>query len=343
MAVDGLKKNGLFVNGPFFWYQYIPGLIFWILLTLPVLKLFSKTASYSLIRRIPLVIGLGILLGIVKNLFAWFSYFASGTISGKYPFSIISLDKFFSRVTLFYYMESIIIAWVMLIIFFIIELYRGYQIKTEEAAQLQTQLANAQLESLRMQLQPHFLFNAHNTVSMLIRTKKYDQATEMISKISDLLRNSLNSQEGQFTILKDELSLLNAYLEIEQIRFEDHLFVKLEMNPSTESIPIPHLLLQPIIENAFKHGISKNLGPSELIVKSKVLEEKLHLTVFNTGPALPENWRLKDQKGIGLSNTINRLSGLYDPGTFSFSLQSKNGGVIARITLPQSPKAYAAH
>ncbi|MCE7991027.1 MAG: histidine kinase [Roseivirga sp.] len=334
MAIDGLKKNGLFTNGPFFWYQYFPGLVFWMLMTLPVLRLFSKTASLPVARRIATIIGLGILLGIVKNLFAWFSYFISGTLAGKYSFSIVSLDEFFSRVTFFYYMESIIIAWVLLIIFFIVELYRGYQIKTEEAARLQAQLANAQLETLRMQLQPHFLFNAHNTVSMLIRTKKYEQATEMISKISDLLRNSLSGQKAQFTPLKDELSALKAYLEIEQIRFEDHLSIKLDTDSSTDNILIPQLLLQPIIENAFKHGISKNLGPSELILKTRMLKDKLHISVYNTGPALAENWRLKDQQGIGLSNTIKRLSALYNGDNYGFSLQNKNEGVIARITLP---------
>lgn len=337
MAIDGLKKNGLFSNGPFFWYQYFPGLVFWMLLTLPALKLFSKTASIALIRRIPLVIGLGVLLGIIKNLAAWFTYFASGVIAGKFPLSIVSLDEFFSRVTLFYYMESIIIAWVLLIIFFIIELYKGYQTKAEEATRLQAQLANAQLESLRMQLQPHFLFNAHNTVSMLIRTRKYDQATEMISKISDLLRKSLNSQEEQFTSLKDEVGLLRAYLDIEQIRFEDHLTISLEIAPDTENIPVPHLLLQPLIENAFKHGISKSLGHSALVIKSSMMKEKLHLTVFNTGPSLPDHWRLRDQKGIGLSNTIQRLTALYTPDDYSFSLQNKQNGVITRITLALSP------
>ncbi len=343
MAIDGLKKNGLFSNGPFFWYQYFPGLVFWMLITLPVLSLFRKTAPLPLVKRIPVIFGLGVLLGIIKNLVAWFSYFTSGVIAGKFDFSIVSLNQFFSRVTLFYYMEAIIIAWVLLIIFLIIELYQGYQKKTEEAAQLQAQLANAQLESLRMQLQPHFLFNAHNTVSMLIRTKQYNQATEMISRISDLLRNSLNSRDDQFTSLKDELALLEAYLEIEQIRFEDHLTITLQIASETENIPVPHLLLQPLIENAFKHGISKSLGPSSLVIKSCVIESKLHITVFNTGPSLPDNWRLKDQKGIGLSNTVKRLSALYTPDNYSFSLHNKDQGVIVRITLSPSPDSYASH
>lgn len=343
MAIDGLKKNGLFTNGPFFWYQYFPGLVFWMLITLPVLRLFSKTASLSVTRRIVTIAGLGVLFGIVKNLVAWFSYFTSGSLVGKYPFSIVSLDEFFSRVTLFYYMESIIIAWVLLIIFYIVELYRGYQTKTEEATRLQAQLANAQLETLRMQLQPHFLFNAHNTVSMLIRTKKYEQATEMISKISDLLRNSLSGQKAQLIALKDELAILKAYLEIEQIRFEDHLSIKLEADPSTENTLIPQLLLQPIIENAFKHGISKNLGPSELVIKTSLIKDKLHLTVYNTGPRLPDSWRLKGQQGIGLSNTIKRLSALYDGDNYGFSLQNKDDGVIARISLPLKLHAHAAH
>ena len=287
-----------------------------------------------LVKRTISIIGLGIIIGTSKNALSWFIYFIQGATTDRFPWSFESLGVFYSKVTLFYYMESIIIAWVMLIVFFVLELYKNFKKKTLEAAELESQLAKAQLESLRMQLQPHFLFNAHNTVSMLIRTKQYEQATEMISKISDLLRQSLKSEEGQFVTLGRELEIIKDYLEIEQIRFEDHLTVSFDLDEALEDCLVPHLLLQPIIENAFKHGISKSLGNSELIISSMPIASGIRLSAYNSGPGLTKDWKMEQQDGIGLSNTAQRLARLYPDCSFKFEIFNDSDGVKVQIDLP---------
>ncbi len=339
MVIDSLKKNGLFSGSPFFLYQYLPGMLLWIIFTIPSLKLFSKTSSYAIGKRIPLLLAMGGGIGILKNIFSWLIYFVFMVSEGRFPATLDSLGTFLSRLNTFYFVEAAIIAIVMLIVFYIIELNKNYKLKSIEASQLESQLAKAQLESLRMQLQPHFLFNAHNTVSMLIRTKQYVQATEMISKISELLRNSLKSEEAQFVPLSRELELIKAYLEIEEVRFEDHLTISFDLDQNAENDLVPHLLLQPLIENAFKHGISKNLGASNLQIKTVRNGDIIRLTVHNTGPGLPEGWHQNGQSGIGLSNIQQRLSKLYEPGNFKFDIFNEADGVTATLQLPIKEQA----
>ncbi len=219
----------------------------------------------------------------------------------------------------------------MIIIFYILELNKKYRDKSIEATELEAQLAKANLNSLKMQLQPHFLFNAHNTVSMLIRTEQYAQATEMISKISDLLRNSLNSNEGQFGTVEDEMAIIQAYLDIEQVRFEDHLDIIFDLDSSADSFLIPHLLLQPIVENAFKHGISKNIGRSKLEIHTRLKSSELLLSVYNTGPTISD----KPEYGVGLSNTLERLDRLYGKGNYSMDHFNLKSGVTIEIRIPK--------
>ncbi|MBO3697025.1 sensor histidine kinase [Roseivirga sp. E12] len=334
VVIDTLKKGNLFSMEGILSYNYISGTIIWMLITLPLFRVFEKTSKFTLTKRALILVLLGIAVGVLKNFLTWLTVFIIGISSGLYSASWVSFKKFFSFITLFYYMEAIIISWVLLIIFFMLELYKQYKQKSIETAQLESQLANAQLESLRMQLQPHFLFNAHNTVSMLIRTEKYEQATEMISKISDLLRNSLKSEERQLVPLHQEVTLIKSYLEIEEVRFEDHLKINLQFDPNTLDIMVPNLLLQPLVENAFKHGISKNLGEAQLTLSSSLNRDKLVLTVANTGPSLPPDFRIEKATGIGLNNVIQRLSKLYSADRHSFEIKNSNTGVKVEIQIP---------
>ncbi|WP_139135201.1 sensor histidine kinase [Roseivirga sp. 4D4] len=333
VVIDLLKKGNILSMESIQVLRYIAGTSIWILLTFPLFRIFEKTSDLKLTKRALALILLGIAVGVFKNFVTWFVVFIVGVSSGSYSATWFSLQKFYSYITLFYYMEAIIITWVLLIIFYMLELYKNYQEKSLETAQLASQLANAQLESLRMQLQPHFLFNAHNTVSMLIRTKKYDQATEMISKISDLLRNSLKREERQLITLHQEIELIKNYLEIEEVRFEDHLKVDFRIDPNTLDYLVPNLLLQPLIENAFKHGISKNLDEAKLSIESTLDSDKLIMTVHNTGPNLPLDFKIEEVTGIGLNNVIERLNKLYGPD-HSFEIKNSDSGVKVEIRLP---------
>lgn len=332
--IDVLKKSYLLESWEFLIFQYMPSLVFWLLVTTSLFQFFSKTANWPLSRRLPTVVLLGAAAGVLKNAFAWLVYFFYGANQGQYPLSLSSLSQFFERVTFFYYMESMIIAWVLMIVFFMFELYNKFRAKSEQAAQLEAQLSSAQLDALRMQLQPHFLFNAHNTVSMLIRTKQYDQATTMISKISELLRNALNADQRQFVSLASELQSIKAYLEIEQVRFEGVLEVQIETDDASLDVQVPQLILQPIIENAFKHGISQKLGASELKIHTSKTAGKLEISIFNSGPHLQEVGELQDGEGIGLTNVKKRLEYLYGPGQCAFTLENEDNGVTAKLIIP---------
>jgi len=167
-----------------------------------------------------------------------------------------------------------------------------------------------------------------------VRNKKGDKAVQMISGLSELLRESLSREGKQFVAFEEEVALVKQYLEIEQIRFKDRLTVHLEIDPASREVPFPSLLLQPILENAFKHGISQSMEAAILRVKSELIEGKLHVWIDNSGPTLPEDWKLDEQEGIGLANTQSRLWQLYgDKATLSLFNLSLTG-VSAHIILP---------
>ncbi len=237
----------------------------------------------------------------------------------------------------FPFVEASIIAWVVLILFFLSELYLKYRDKSTEASMLKSQLIQARLETLKMQLQPHFLFNAHNTISMLIRTKKYDQAVDMTSQLSELLRATLNPDEKNFIRLDDEVTFARKFLAIESIRFEDILNVEIDIDPESTELMVPNLILQPVIENAFKHGISKHLGKSILRLKAKKVGEKVLISIFNTGPQLPSHFTFKNNRGVGLNNVVSRLNQSYQ-GNYIFSLSNRKDGVICEIEIPYNGK-----
>jgi sensor histidine kinase YesM len=184
--------------------------------------------------------------------------------------------------------------------------YHKYRNESIHSAKLETQLSQTQLRSLRMQLHPHFLFNALNTVSMLIRQKKDVEAIETISGISEMLRSSLSENNKHLVPLSEELEMINKYLKIEQIRFKDKLHIHFETEPESKQVKVPNLILQPIVENAFKHGISHELEDSFIEIKTRIKSKRLCISVFNTGPGISESFNIEKQSGIGLKN-INVL------------------------------------
>ena len=270
-------------------------------------------------------------LGFIKNLLTWGSSYILSFTSDK-PSSKTFLEAIGSS-TPFYYVEAIIIAGVATILLFVWELYQRFQQKSIQAAQLETQLANAELQALKMQLQPHFLFNAHNTISMLVRTKRHEQATDMIAALSDLLRSSLKGYSTQMITLGQELELIKKYLSIEQIRFEENLSINIEAQPDLLNQPVPNFILQPIVENAIKHGASKHIGKGELNIKAKIKEPYLVIRVENTGPLLRHNFDVKSRTGIGLSNTEKRLTQLYKVNGL-LGLRNENDKVVTEIKIP---------
>jgi len=197
--------------------------------------------------------------------------------------------------------------WVIVGIFYGFDYYFGARDARLRAAQLEGQLAKAELDVLRSQLQPHFLFNTLNLVSSLIHTD-VASADDMIGDLGALLRISLESQASHEVTLAEEMKAIELYLNIQRLRFQDTLTVEIKIDPSTLDARVPHLILQPLIENAFRHGISKRVGPGVLKIESRNGNGSLKLRISDNGPGTQGKI---ENTGIGLSNTRARLEKLY--------------------------------
>ena len=199
------------------------------------------------------------------------------------------------------------------------------------ASQLERLLAEARLQTLRTQLQPHFLFNALNTISAFVE-RNPKGARRMLEHLGDLLRFSLDTSARQETTLQEELAALEHYLSIQRVRFEDHLKVSVSAEPGTLRAAVPGLILQPLVENAIRHGATQ--ASSSIEVSAWRDNGRLHLRVSDDGPGLPPSWQLSESAGIGLSNTRQRLAQLY-PSAHTFAVgEGRDGGVVADIVIP---------
>jgi hypothetical protein len=208
--------------------------------------------------------------------------------------------------------------------------YRKYRDRERAAARLEVSLAEARLHALELQLQPHFLFNTLNSISALVRTAQQREAVTMIAGLSDLLRYSLDHAGEQRVALATELAITERYLEIERLRFPDRMAFEIDAPAEVRRAAVPTLLLQPLAENAIRHGIARSAGPGRVAIRARRDGAALCIEVFNTG-ALGEDHRA----GVGLRNTMDRLRHLYR-GDQRFELRAGDGGVIAAVRLPWS-------
>ena len=217
--------------------------------------------------------------------------------------------------------------------------YRRYLAGEQRAAQLQTQLAQAQLQALKMQLHPHFLFNTLNAISELVH-KEPETAERMVVQLSDMLRVSLESIGVQEIPLEQELDFLRRYLDIEETRFRDRLRIRMDIDPTTLSAYVPNMLLQPLVENAIRHGISPLSRGGSIDIRARRDGESLNLLISDDGCGLPANWGNGARgngsgSGVGLSNTRARLTQLYGPDRFKLDLESApDAGVAVSVTIP---------
>jgi LytS/YehU family sensor histidine kinase len=202
------------------------------------------------------------------------------------------------------------------------------------ASQLQSQLKEAQLGALRMQLQPHFLFNTLNTIAMLVREGETQTSVRMLARLSDLLRHLLEDEGDQEVPVREELDFLGRYLEIEQLRFRDRLHVQLNVDEGTRDAFIPNLLLQPIVENAIQHGIARRARAGALELNVARENGSLMLSVRDDGPGLSETFSLDNLTGIGLRNTAARLHFLYGENATLDVRNAEEQGTVVTIRLP---------
>ena len=215
-----------------------------------------------------------------------------------------------------------------------LDYYRKYREREFVATRLEAQLAQAQLDSLRMQLHPHFLFNTLNSIVGLVRDNKNTAAVSMLVGLSDLLRHTLEHSAQQEIELREELNFIKLYLSIQEMRFSDRLRIELDIDPETTRAMVPHLILQPLTENALRHGIARRADSGLVGITAAVQDGHLRLTVYDDGAGLPDDWQLKGSAGIGLANTAARLQQLYDDH-HQFDIRNRDeGGVEVVILMP---------
>jgi two-component sensor histidine kinase len=215
--------------------------------------------------------------------------------------------------------------------------YQKYRDRELQASRLREQLAQSQLQALRAQLQPHFLFNTLNSIVGLIRNNENKAAVDMTTRLSELLRQVLAYSDKQEAPLGEEMEVTRRYLAIQQMRFSDRLKIEISLDPETLDARVPSLILQPLVENALLHGVARRAAEATVTVRSERRNGMLAIEVYNDGPHLPESWRMEACTGFGLANIRARLEQHY-PKRHTFTLTNKGkDGVAANLTIPFSP------
>ncbi len=223
--------------------------------------------------------------------------------------------------------------WLVVLLLYAVEFYQRYEAGLVNAAQLQTQLVQAQLDSLKMQLHPHFLFNTLHTISALVHEDP-EAAERMIAQLSEMLRLSLDNAGLHEVPLREELHFLDLYLEIEQIRYADRLRVKYEIEPETRDALVPNLVLQPLVENAVRHGIAPKTAGGEISISAARQNGNLMIRIVDNGAGLKSDGVTLSKAGVGLSATRGRLERMYGSSQSMILRDLAAGGVEVRVVVP---------
>src|SRR5690349_6533253 len=250
---------------------------------------------------------------------------------------------FKSEVTLLFifgFHTSVVAYWVVLSIQTAIRNYARFQERAQaalrsdlRASQLETQVAQARLGALKAQLQPHFLFNTLNAIVVLVRQQKGQQAEETLARFSDLLRAVLADMEAQEVTLGRELEYLKLYLSIEQLRFSDRLRIDIDVDPELLDAAVPHMGLQPIVENAIRHGVGNRATPGVIEIRAARSGGQLIVSVRDDGPGF-SGAAAGHGMGLGLANTRARLRQLYGDQAELRIESAPQGGALVTLRVP---------
>ena len=237
----------------------------------------------------------------------------------------------------FFFDYGSLLYWLILLISYATNFQRRYREGEMRAMRLEAQLAQSQVQALRMQLQPHFLFNTLHSISALVH-KDPDAADKMIARLGDFLRLTLDSAGVQEVELRQELDFLRGYLDIERIRFKERLTVEMTIEPQALVARLPNLILQPIVENAIRHGIAPRTDAGRIEIEARRLKGSLQVRITDNGPGLAGNGKngriLKE--GVGLANTQARLQQLYGSDSRLDIANTAKGGLTVTLEIPLS-------
>ena len=318
--------------------SWMVGVYLWFVLTTVVLWLGRRLPfeRQRWISRTAIHLALSVVLGIVDLALES----AILRALGVFPAIMTSFAATLAFLLIIGFHQSILTYWILLGVQYAIGWYQRYQERKQEAlrlelrsSQLESQLTQAHLSALKMQIQPHFLFNTLNAIMVLVRQQKGHEAEEMLSRLSDLLRCVLDDVDAQEVSLRRELEYAQLYLGIEEVRFQDRLRIEMAADPEVLDAGVPNMILQPIIENAIRHGIGRSASAGRIRISAYRRNDVLELRVEDDGPGLTPAGAGQSH-GIGLSNTRARLSQLYGNAA-SLSVENREeGGVAATIVLP---------
>jgi two-component system, LytTR family, sensor kinase len=317
-------------KGPFF--QQISYCVLWALATPLVIHLARRfpVERSSWRRSLPIhiiacsVLSFALMCIYSISLFLWINW-------GIKPYSALNT----LRSAIFDFSQAIGIYCLIILIVHALNYYRRYQAEVLSRSQIQSQLSQAQLQALKMQLHPHFLFNTLHSISALLN-EDTEAARSMIARLGDFLRLTLENSGTQEVSLQKEMDFLKCYLEIERIRFQDRLTTLLDVEPQALDVQVPNLILQPIVENAIRHGIAPRSTPGQIEIQAKHFNGMLRIRVRDNGPGLSVNPIIKrvNGKGLGLANTRARLEQLYGAAHHFELVNAPDGGLIVTLDIP---------
>ena len=229
--------------------------------------------------------------------------------------------------------SGVMTYWVIVSIGYAISYYRRYKEGELRAADMRERLVQAQLQALKMQLHPHFLFNTLHAISTLMH-RDVEAADRMLARLSDLLRLTLENVGVQEVTLKQELEFLEGYLEIERTRFQDRLSVKMNIDGDVLDAAVPNLILQPLVENAVRHGIAPRAAAGHIDISASHQNGMLRIQIRDDGPGLPKGQAASAKEGVGISNTRARLAQLYGDNQRFDLIAGDKTGLIVNLEVP---------
>ena len=341
MFSQGMVQK-VFAKDPNPWRHHLTswmvGVYVWLLLTPAVLWLGRR---YPLERKHWLrSVGTHIALSVAVSLVQLGSESAILRLLGVFPAIMTSFVATLVFLLVIGFHQTVMTYWTILGIQYGFGWYERYTESKQAAlrlelrsSQLEGQLTQAHLSALKMQLQPHFLFNTLNAIMVLVRQQKNGDAEEMLGRLSDLLRCVLDDVEAQEVPLRRELEYLELYLSIEQVRFPDRLRVEMAVEAQVMDAMVPHMVLQPIVENAIRHGIGCSSSAGKIRISACRVNGALEMKVQDDGPGLAPTGSAQT-RGIGLANTRSRLEQLYGDAARLTVENARQGGVNATILLP---------
>jgi two-component system LytT family sensor kinase len=260
----------------------------------------------------------------------WLDFAFNPYARPSYPgtFAHLWFDKFYNGV-----LTSMVLYATIVTVSYVLDSRERLARQQTETARLNELLSKVQLDALRRQIEPHFLFNTLNAVAGLVREGRNDAAVSMIAGLSDFLRRVLQDSTQQQVPLAEEMEFAQKYLDIQKVRFAERLQLSVDVPRELYPAQVPSLILQPMVENAVKHGIAKRAQGGAIRIAASRCDGVLTLRVCNDGPSLPVDWEMT-HSGIGISNVRTRLQSLYGDA-FTLSMRNQDaGGVEVSVSLP---------